>query len=86
MRAPAFVASRDELVDLEQRYAELRMRAGRTHVLVMAAAVAGVDADEDLFALEALRPLPQRKQVVERDPDALLERLLVLGSAARNSA
>ena len=68
----------DELVDLEQRNAELRVHAGRAHVLVMAAALARVDADEDLLALEALRPMLQRKQVVERHPDALLERLLVL--------
>ena len=47
----------DELVDLEQRDAELRMDAGRAHVLVMAAALPRVDADEDLLALEALRPL-----------------------------
>ena len=80
MRAPAFFAGVDELVDLEQRDAELRVHAGRAHVLVMAAALARVDADEDLLALEALRPMPQRKQVVERDPDALLERLLVLGA------
>ena len=46
----------------------------------MAAALARVDADEEVAALEDLRPLPQREQVVERDPDALLERPLVLAA------
>src|SRR5262245_9457369 len=54
------------------------MDAGRAHVLVVPAALSRVDTDEDLLALEALRPLTQRKQIVERDPDALLEGLLVL--------
>src|SRR5215470_1211378 len=66
-----------ELVDLEQRHAELRVRAGGAHVLVVAAALARVDADEQVAALESLRPVTQRIEIIERDPNALLERALV---------
>src|SRR5690606_18488363 len=55
-----------ELVGLEQRHAELRMRAGRAHVLVMAPALAGIDSDENLRAAKQLRPVLERIQIVER--------------------
>jgi hypothetical protein len=54
------------------------MRARRAYVLVVAAALARVDSDEDVPVLERLRPITQRVEVVERDPDALLERAFVL--------
>ena len=67
-----------ELVEFEERDAKLRMHAGRPDVVVMTATVAGVDADQDVAAAERFTPMPQRMQVVERDPHALRERPLVL--------
>src|SRR6185295_6889753 len=46
----------------------------------MPAPLPRVDSDEELAVLEYLRPMTQREQVVERDPDTLLERLLVFHS------
>src|SRR5690606_4920995 len=69
-----------ELLDLEQRHAELGVSARRAHVLVMAASLSRIDADEYLGALEDLGPRLERVQIVEREPDALLERPLVLGA------
>ena len=75
-----------ELVDFEQRHAELRMHAGRADVVVMTAAVAGVDADEHVAAAEQLAPLAQRMQVVERQLHALLQAPTRIPRAAQNSA
>src|SRR5690554_5019227 len=72
--------ARLELVELEQRHAELRMRAGRADVLVMTAALPGIDAYEDLCAAEQLGPRLERVEIVEGKPHALLERPLVLGA------
>src|SRR5690606_25753924 len=67
-----------QLVELEQRHAELRVGARRAHVLVMAAALPGIDANEHLRAAEQLRPRLERVEVIQREPHALLERPLVL--------
>src|SRR5690606_14957172 len=69
-----------ELVELEQRHAELRVRAGRADVLVMTASLPGVDTNEDVGAAEDLRPRLERVEIVEREPYALLDRPLVLGA------
>ena len=59
--------------DLEQRHAELRVRAGGAHVLVMPSALPRVDADEKIAAAEQIRPMLQRIQIVQREPDFLLD-------------
>src|SRR5690606_6638224 len=59
-----------ELLDLEQRHAELGVSARRAHVLVMPAALSRVDANEDVRAPENLGPHLERVQIVEREPDA----------------
>src|SRR5262245_468893 len=46
------------------------MNAGRTHLVVMAAPVAGIDANEYLTITEQLWPRFQRMEIVERHPDA----------------
>src|SRR5690606_8950850 len=69
-----------ELVDLEKRHAELRVHAGRADVLVVAPALPRVDTDEHFLALEKLRPVLQGVEIVERDPDVLAERPLVLAA------
>src|SRR5262245_26067473 len=63
-----------ELIELEQGDAELRVKARGAHLRVMSAPIAGVDAQDDLAALEQLRPRLDGMQVVERDVDALFER------------
>src|SRR5690606_4816700 len=69
-----------ELIELEHRHTELRMGAGRAHVLVMAAALTGIDANENLRAAEERRPRLERVEIVEREPYALPERPFVFVS------
>ena len=69
-----------QLLDFEQRHAELRVHARGAHLVVMSAALTGIDTHEQLATLEQLRPLLERMQVVERDPDALLHRPFVFGA------
>ena len=67
-----------ELVELEERHAELRMHAGGAHVVVVTAPVAGIDAHQQVAPAEQFAPVTQRMQVVERHPRSALERPLVL--------
>ena len=75
-----------DLVELLDRHAELRLRAGRAHVMVMAAADAGVDAQEHAPALEDVRPVLQHVQVVDGDVHALRRAPARIPRAARSSA
>ena len=67
-----------QFLELEQRHTELRVHTCGAHVVVVSAAVARVDANQQLAAAEQLAPVAQRVQVVERDPGASLERPGVL--------
>ena len=62
-----------QFVGLRQRHAELRVRAGGAHVMVMAAAEARIDAQKDLAAAKHLRPGLERVQIVQGDAHALGE-------------
>ena len=69
-----------DLVDFEQWHAELGMHAGGPHVIVMAAAEAGVDAHQHVAAAEQLAPLTQGVNVIDRQVDALLDRPFVFAA------
>ena len=69
-----------QLIELEQRDAELRMHAGSAHLGVMASALAGIDAHEQLAILEQFRPGLQRVQIVEGHPNALLQGPRIFGT------
>jgi hypothetical protein len=67
----------EEGVEARHWQAELGGHAAGADLLVVALAVAQVDAQPDRAAAEHLRPTLQRFDVVERDDDAALERRLV---------
>ncbi len=69
-----------DLIELFGRNAELRLGARGLHVVVMAAADAGVDAQEHALALEGIEPVLQHEQVVDGHVHAQRERALVLGA------
>ena len=71
---------RRRLVELGEWDPELRVRAGGAHVAVVPAAAPGVEAQEELAAGEGLRPALQRPEVVEGDPHAAREGVVVLGA------
>ena len=66
-----------ELVELEQRDAELGVHARGAHVVVVTAAEIRVDAHQHVAAAEQLRPCTQRVDVVERHVHAVREAPLV---------
>ena len=86
MRAPTFRASSRQLLEVGHRHAELGVRTGRAHMMMMSSAHAGIDAHEDLAIAEQAPPFRQRVQVVDRDLHAALERpgiLLARGEVRR---
>ena len=76
----------DERVEARERQAELGGDAAGADLLVVALAVAQVQAQPDRAAAEHLRPALQRFDVVEGDGDAARERRFVFARAARSSA
>ena len=62
------------------RHAELGVRTGGAHVVMMTAAGAGVDADEHPLAAKQLAPFAQDVDIVDRELDVLLQRPGILGA------
>src|SRR5690606_18587431 len=67
-----------QALELLRRDAELALRPGRAHILVMPVTAAGVDPHDQLASLENLRPRLERIQIVERHERARFEPCLVL--------
>ena len=75
-----------DFIEFFDRDAELRLRARGLHMVVMAAADAGVDAQEHALALEGIEPVLQHEQVVDGHVHAERQRRARIRRAARSSA